>query len=187
MQTVSVASEQFKSNSLLDRRALWVAVGTLVLAASSWVSIPLTPIPITMQTYAVIVIGALLGARLGTLTVMAWLAEAAVGLPVLANGAGGLHLFFGPSAGYIFSFPVIAAFTGWFADRKLDRGILSSSAVMLGANAINLTMGALWLAVFVGWRGAVMGGLMPFWIGALAKAAFATATVALLRNRFRKN
>jgi biotin transport system substrate-specific component len=192
MQTVSVASGQLKSNSLLgrkvlDRRVLWVAVGTLVLAASSWVSIPLTPIPITMQTYAVIVIGALLGARLGTLTVMAWLAEAAVGLPVLANGAAGPHLFVGPSAGYLLSFPVIAAFTGWFADRQLDRGIVSSLAVMLGANAINLSLGVLWLSVFIGWHGALLSGFMPFWIGGLAKAAFAAATVALLRNRFPKN
>jgi biotin transport system substrate-specific component len=182
---ISVAPEQFRSVTLINRKLLRVAVGTLVLAGSSWVSIPLAPIPITMQTYAVIVIGALFGARIGAITIMAWLAEAAIGMPVLANGAAGIHLFFGPSAGYLFSFPVIAGLTGWFADRKIDRGIVRSLAVMLLANGINLALGVLWLAAFIGWRKAVLGGFDPFWIGGLAKAFLATATIALLRNRFR--
>ena len=85
---------------------------------------------------------------------------------MLANGAAGPHLFVGPSAGYLLSFPVIAAFTGWFADHRLfDRGIISSLAVMLGANAINLSLGVLWLSVFIGWHGALLSGFMPFWIG----------------------
>jgi biotin transport system substrate-specific component len=187
MQILPLPSEQVHSTSLLNNKALRVALGTLFLAASSWVAIPVQPIPITMQTYAVIVVGALFGARLGLITVLAWLAEAAFGLPVLANGAAGAHLFIGPSAGYLFSFPVIAALTGWFSDRKLDRGIMSSFAVMLGANAVNLALGVMWLAMFIGWRGAFVGGFLPFWIGGLAKAFLATGTVFLLRGGLAKN
>ena len=186
MQTLPLPSEQVQSASLLNRKVVRVALGTLVLAASSWVAIPTMPIPITMQTYAVIVIGALFGARLGLITVMAWLAEAAIGLPVLANGSAGAHLFIGPTAGYLFSFPVIAWLTGWCSDRKLDRGIMSSFAVMLGANAINLALGVIWLSAFIGWRGALIGGFMPFWIGGLAKAFLATGTLVLLRGGLAK-
>ncbi len=186
MQILPLPAEQVQSTSLLNNKILRAALGTLILAASSWIAIPTQPIPITMQTYAVIVIGALFGARLGCITVMAWLAEAAIGLPVLANGAAGAHLFLGPSAGYLFSFPVIAWLTGWFADRKLDSNIMSSFAVMLGANAINLALGVLWLATFIGWRGAFLGGFTPFWIGGLAKAFLATGTLVLLRGGLAK-
>src|SRR6202040_2702128 len=107
-----------------------------------------------------------MGARMGVVTVMAWLAGAAVGLPVL-SGATGLHVFFGPTAGYLVSFPVIAGFTGWLADRKLDTTVLSSLAGMLAANAINLALGTLWLASLIGWHRAVLAGFLPFWIGGL--------------------
>lgn len=167
--------------SLISGKILRVALGTLILTASSWISIPLAPIPITMQTYAVIVIAALFGARLGVITVLAWLAEAAIGLPVLAQGASFLALL-GPSAGYLFSFPVIAAFVGWLSDRHLDRGLIPSFVTMLAANAINLALGVLWLATFLGWHGAVLGGFLPFWIGGIAKAILATITVFLVRK-----
>jgi biotin transport system substrate-specific component len=171
----------FSDAPLLRDKILRVALGTLVLTASSWISIPLAPIPITMQTYAVIVIAALFGARLGVITVLAWLAEAAIGLPVLAQGASTLALL-GPSAGYLFSFPVIAAFVGWLSDRKLDRGIVPSFVAMLAANAINLALGVLWLETFIGWHAAVLGGFLPFWIGGVAKAILATVTVLLIRK-----
>jgi biotin transport system substrate-specific component len=160
-----------------------IAIGTLFLAAASWISVPMYPVDVTMQTYAVIVVGALMGARMGVITVMAWLAEAALGLPVLSHGSGGLHVFFGPSAGYLVSFPVIAAFTGWLADRKLDMGVLRTLASMLTANAINLALGVLWLATFLGWHNAVLGGFMPFWIGGLLKAGLATATITAARKQ----
>lgn len=170
----------------LSGKLFRVLAGTLFLTASSWISVPTFPVPITMQTYAVIVIGALFGARLGTATVMAWLMEAALGLPVLAHGAAGIAVFLGPTAGYLFSFPVAAAFVGWLSDRKLDRGVVSSFLSMLGGNAINLALGVLWLAIAVGWRSAFMVGFLPFWIGGIAKALLATASVMLFRNSRRR-
>lgn len=166
----------------LSGKLFRVLAGTLFLAASSWISVPTFPVPITMQTYAVLVIGALFGARLGAATVVAWLMEAAFGLPVLAHGAAGVGVFLGPTAGYLFSFPVAAAFVGWLSDRRLDRGVVSSFLSMLGGNAINLALGVLWLAVAVGWRGAFVVGFLPFWIGGIVKALLATASVMVFRN-----
>lgn len=166
----------------LSGKLFRVLAGTLFLAASSWISVPTFPVPITMQTYAVLVIGALFGARLGAATVVAWLMEAAFGLPVLAHGAAGVGVFFGPTAGYLFSFPVAAAFVGWLSDRRLDRGVVSSFLSMLGGNAINLALGVLWLAVAVGWRSALVVGFLPFWIGGIVKALLATASVMAFRN-----
>lgn len=179
--TAALFPSKYNVESLL-RSSAQIFAGTIFLALSSWVSIPLAPIPITMQTYAVIVIGALFGARMGTATVMAWLLEAFVGMPVLAHGAAGAAAFFGTSAGYLFSFPVAAAFVGWVADRKLDRGIVGSLATMIAANGINLAMGVSWLAALLGWHRAIAVGLTPFWVGGIAKAFLATATVLLARK-----
>ncbi len=182
-QATTYPQPTFKTHPLLGSAALQVALGTLVLAASSWISIPLSPIPITMQTYAVIVLGALFGARIGVITVLAWLAEAATGLPVLAHGAAGIHALLGPSAGYIVSFPLIAAFVGWLSDRKMDRGITTCFLSMLAANAMNLGLGVLWLSILLGTHRAFLVGFAPFWVGALIKAALATCTLTLIRSR----
>src|SRR5262245_33102727 len=98
---------------LQSRPLLWhagaVVIGSLFLALSSYVQVPLIPVPITMQTFAVALVGALYGWRLGGITIIAWLVEGAVGLPVLAGGASGVHHFVGPTGGYLFAFPVAGA------------------------------------------------------------------------------
>lgn len=180
--TATILPASIRSTDLLGGKVLRIALGTVFLAASSWVSVPTLPIPITMQTYAVIVIGALFGARLGVITVMAWLAEAAIGMPVLAHGAGGLAVFLDPSVGYLASFPVAAGLVGWVSDRKLDQNIVSSFISMLMGNAVNLALGVLWLSAIVGWHRAVVVGFLPFWIGGFVKAFLATATVWCVRN-----
>jgi biotin transport system substrate-specific component len=185
--STSTLSATLQSSTNSRSMILPVAIGTLFLAASSWIMVPTVPVPINMQTYAVIVIGALMGTRMGVITVMAWLAEAALGLPVLSHATGGLHLFFGPTAGYLASFPVIAAFTGWLADRKLDGTVLRSFAGMLAANGINLALGTLWLASLIGGHRAVVAGFMPFWIGGILKAGLATATILAARKQLAKH
>lgn len=183
MQDVNtVLAEPIRNPEFIGGKVVLVALGTLFLATSSWISIPTVPIPITMQTYAVIVVGALFGARLSVITVLAWLSEAALGLPVLAHGACGLACFVGPTAGYIFSFPVAAAFVGWVLDSRFDCGIVRTFVAMIVGNAINLALGVLWLWAIVGWHHAVAVGFLPFWVGGIAKAMLATATVLLVRR-----
>jgi biotin transport system substrate-specific component len=159
-----------------------VLAATLLLSAASWLSIPTVPIPITLQVYAVTIVGALLGARLGTAAVLAWLAEAAVGLPVLAHGASGLAHFAGPTAGYLASFPIVAAFVGWLSDRKIDRGMAPSFLSMLAGNAINLSLGVAWLSIALGWHKAFLAGFSPFWLEGVAQAFLAAATVFAVRK-----
>ncbi len=109
------------------RAAIAVIAGSLVLAASSWVEAPMWPVPITLQSFAVCIIGALFGARSGAATVGAYLIEAALGLPVLAGGAGGFVHLLGPTGGYLIGFVFAAATAGALVERGWTRASLRSS------------------------------------------------------------
>lgn len=170
------------ANRSLAYKALAVLIGTAFLAVSSWIEVPMYPVPVTMQTFAVTMVGALYGWRLGGLTVIAWLAEAMVGFPVLAGGAGGLMHFAGPTAGYLFAFPVVAAFVGLLAERGLTRNPFVSAVVMLLGNALCLVLGASWLASMIGFEKAWIFGVAPFIMGGVLKSALAAATIELLRR-----
>lgn len=160
----------------LPLRAVFVIVGTLVLALASRISVPMVPVPITMQTFAVTMIGVLYGWRLGTLTVLAWLGEAMVGLPVLAGGAGGIAPFAGPTAGYLVSFPLMAAMVGWLAERGwTGTRVVRSFVAHFAANIFCLVLGGAWLAALIGAEKALMLGVVPFIIGAVLKSALAAA------------
>ncbi|SFI80866.1 biotin transport system substrate-specific component [Phyllobacterium sp. CL33Tsu] len=170
------------ANRPLVYKALAVLIGTAFLAVSSWVSVPMIPVPVTMQTFAVTMVGALYGWRLGGLTVIAWLIEAMMGMPVLAGGAFGLAPFIGPTAGYLFAFPVVAAFVGYLAERGLTRNPWSSFAVMLLGNALCLVLGASWLVHLFGLETAWVSGVAPFIVGGILKSALAAAVIEALRR-----
>ncbi|MGI6245454.1 MAG: biotin transporter BioY [Pseudochelatococcus sp.] len=160
-----------------------VALGTAFLAASSYITVPMYPVPVTMQTFAVTLIGALYGWRLGAVTVAAWLFEALIGLPVLTAGKVGIAPFVGPTAGYLFSFPLIAALTGWLAERGWNghRPWLAFAAA-LAANGLCLIMGAAWLSTLVGVEKAILAGVAPFLIGAVLKSGLSATTLAGLNR-----
>lgn len=168
-------------------KALFVLAGTGFLALSSQISVPMVPVPITMQTFAVTMVGVIYGWRLGVVTILAWLAEAIVGLPVLANGAGGIAHFGGPTAGYLVSFPLIGGLAGWLAGRGWtgDRVVLSFLA-HFSANILCLVIGAAWLATMIGLDKAVMLGAVPFLLGAVLKSALAAAVLKGIQDRVRK-
>ena len=159
------------------RRSFLVLAGTLFLAASSWIEVPMVPVPMTMQTFGMVVIGALYGWRLGGATVVAYLLQGAMGLPVLAGGAAGFHHFFGPTAGYLFGFAVAAVIVGWLAERGVTRSPLLSFAVMMLGHAAILAPGVAWLAAAtgMGWTQAMAVGLTPFLLGMVLKSALAAA------------
>ncbi len=153
-----------------------IALGTLVLAVTSQIEVPMVPVPITLQTLVVPLIGALYGWRLGLATVLAWLGEAMIGLPVLAGGAGGIHHFAGPTAGYLAAFPIIAAMTGYLAERGWNGHKVGLAFVsFLAANLLCLALGALWLSSAIGIEKAVAFGVTPFIIGGLIKSALGAA------------
>ncbi len=161
----------------LPAQAGLLLVGIGLLAASSHLAIPMVPVPITLQTLAVTVIGAAYGWRLGVLTVLIWLGLAALGLPVL-SGSAGLSAFAGPTAGYLVAFPFAAGLTGWLAARGWDarRPVMAFVALVAG-NALCLALGWSWLALNIGAQSALVHGVLPFIPGALIKSA---AGVAIL-------
>jgi len=175
----------FSPLDLESRPLVWrvgaVVLGTLFLALSSYVEVPMVPVPVNMQTFAVMLVGALYGWRLGAITIIAWLAEAALGLPVLSGGAAGAHHFVGPTAGYLFAFPVAGAMVGWLAKRGWNgrRPLLAFASMLLG-NALCLGLGAAWLAVLFGTEVAWSSGVAPFIIGGVLKSALGAALLALL-------
>lgn len=179
----------FSPIDLRTRPVAWqvgaVILGTLFLAASSYVSVPMIPVPVTMQTFAVAMIGALYGWRLAGITIIAWLMEGALGLPVLAGGAAGAQHFMGPTGGYLFAFVAAGALTGWLAERGWNGNrVLLCFFNMLLSNAVCLVLGAAWLAVLIGPEQAVVHGVAPFIVGSVLKSALGAAILKLLpRNK----
>ncbi|MBL8594005.1 MAG: biotin biosynthesis protein BioY [Kaistia sp. SCN 65-12] len=185
MSNAASLTPAFSPLDLQSRPLAWrvgaVLLGTLFLALSSYVEVPMVPVPVTMQTFAVMLVGALYGWRLGALTIIAWLAEAAVGLPVLSGGAAGAHHFVGPTAGYLFAFPVAGALVGWLAERGWNgrKPVLAFVGMLLG-NALCLVVGGAWLAVLFGAEVAWTSGVAPFIVGGVLKSALGAALLALL-------
>lgn len=173
------------SNRSAAMKLLAVVSGTMILALTSQITVPMLPVPITLQTLMVPLIGALYGWRLGALTVFAWLGQAAMGMPVLAGGSGSIASFVGPTAGYLFAFPALAALTGYLAERGWNGGSLPKAfAAFLMANALSLVVGAAWLSLSVGAEKAILFGVTPFIIGGVLKSALGAA---ILKASFRKD
>lgn len=159
------------------------------LAAQLSFHLPWTPVPVTGQTFAVLLTGAALGPRLGFAALVLYLAEGAAGLPVFAGGAGGPAALLSPSAGYLYAFPFGAAAVGWLATRGWDRHPLWMGAAMVAGNAVIYAGGLPWLAgwlatagQFPGVAGVLAMGLTPFLMGDALKAV---AAMALLPGTWR--
>ncbi|MGE0210303.1 MAG: biotin transporter BioY [Parvibaculaceae bacterium] len=173
---------------LKDRSLAWqagaVVLGTLFLTLSSYIEVPMIPVPMTMQTFAVTLVGALYGWRLGAITIIAWLLEAVAGLPVLAGGASGLHHFAGPTGGYLLAFPIAGAVVGWLAERGWNghRVVLAFLAMLLG-NALCLVVGGAWLATLIGLEKAILLGVAPFILGGILKSALGAAVLKAVAPR----
>lgn len=165
----------------LTQKAMAVVLGTVALAISSRIEVPMVPVPITMQTFAVTMIGALYGWRLGALTVLAWLAQAMIGLPVLASGKAGLAPFFGPTAGYLLAFPLMAVLTGWLAERGWNgKRVGLAFLSMLAGNLLCLGIGGAVLAAMIGGEKGLALGVTPFLLGAVLKSGLAAMVLRLL-------
>jgi biotin transport system substrate-specific component len=129
-------------------RQVGLVIGfSLLTALAAQVVIPLGPIPITGQTFAVLLTGALLGSRLGAMAMIAYLVEGASGLPFFAGWHGGLLHLLGPSGGYLIAFPAGAYVTGAFAEHGWDRRFLTAAAAMAIGSAIIMLSGWAWFSV----------------------------------------
>ena len=156
-----------------------VLVGTLLITLSSYVTVPLYPVPITAQTLVVLLIGLSFGPHLSFLTLSLYLFQGAIGLPVFAGGAGGLPALFGPTGGYLFGFVAAATLLGLLARRGFGKNFLTTIIAMLVGNAVIYLFGVSWLANFIGLEKAVTHGILPFLYGDALKIFVASAMVPL--------
>ena len=150
------------------RNAALALGGTVLLWLSSKIQIPLYPVPVTMQTFAVLVLGIAYGWRLGAATMVLYLVEGAIGLPVFAGSwseGGGFHLLYGPTGGYLLGFVVAAGICGRLAEQGWDRNLWTAGAAMVIGNLIIYALGLAWLAIQIGIAGAITYGLLPFLFG----------------------
>lgn len=151
---------------------LAVLGGAALIALSSRIQVPMWPVPMTMQTLAVLIVVMGMGARLGTASVASYLAAGAAGLPVFAAG-GGLVYLTGPTAGYLLGFLLVAVVVGRLADRGLTRHPLGAFALALLGSALVYLAGATWLSGFIGIEAALRAGVLPFLPGDLVKSVVA--------------
>lgn len=145
------------------------------LAAQIAVPLPWSPVPLTGQTFAVLLSGALLGARRAFLAQALYLAEGSLGLPVFAGGAAGAIKLAGPTGGYLIAFPLAAALTGWLAERSWDRRFVTTFAALLLGSAVIFAAGLIGLSRYVPADRLLTVGLLPFLPGDLIKSALAAA------------
>lgn len=162
---------------LLD--AALILAGSALVALSARVAIPLpfTPVPVTAQTFAVLLVGAALGSRRGALALAAYLAEGAAGMPVFSGGGCCVAWLAGPTAGYLWSYPLAAFTVGALAERGWDRSPGRAGLAMLAGNGVIYVVALPWLAFFVGAGQVLEAGLLPFIPGDLLKVALAAAAL----------
>jgi len=178
----------------LALKAVVLVLGVAFLTASSYVQVPMLPVPMTMQTFAVLAVGAFCGWRLGLATIVAWLAIALFGLPVLSEGKAGYAVFLSTTGGYLAAFPIMAIFIGWMAERGWTARTVPAFLTLLLAEVICFTMGVGWLSTLpdpttpgstIGLAKAIEWGFVPFALGDLVKTVLATAILTGSRRVIR--
>jgi len=186
----TLADAIYATDTPLVRNVILAVLGSLALWLSAKIQVPFYPVPMTMQTFVVLVIGMAFGWRLGAATVLLYLAEGAAGLPVFANTPErgiGIAYMVGPTGGYLLGFLVSAAFVGYLAERGWDRGVVRTLAAMVIGTVIIFALGVAWLGSLIGWDKPVLElGVTPFLYGAAFKIALAAAVLPLAW-RFVKN
>ena len=157
------------SDKLLQQAGL-VLGGTLLIALAAQVSVPMWPVPITLQTLAILIVGLSFGARLGVATLVAYLAQGAMGLPVFAGGGSALALM-GPTAGFLFGFVLMVWIVGQAADRGMTRGIFGAALTCIVASAALYLPGVAWPMAVAGafgiegsWVGSTAASIWTYWV-----------------------
>ncbi|WP_433993653.1 biotin transporter BioY [Tardiphaga robiniae] len=173
-----------KGFAVVRRAVVLAAFGVALLAVSAKVNLPLPHVPMTLQTLVVLMIGAVYGWRLGVVTIIAYLAVGALGLPVFAGPVGGLKPLTGATAGFLSGFVVAAFITGWFSERGWDRSMVRLFVAMAIGHIVIMAMGFAWLAygMKLGAEKAWLVGVMPFLAGALVKNTLGAILVPVLRG-----
>ncbi len=170
--------------------AALVVAGSLVLWASAKIQVPFYPVPMTLQTLAIMAIAASFGMRLGIAAVLLYLAEGAFGLPVFAGTPEkgiGLAYMIGPTGGYLVGFVLAVGLVGWLAERGFDGNVFKLFGVMLAGDVVIFALGIFWLGTVLGWDKPILDwGLYPFILGDVTKIALAASAVVAGQRIFHR-
>jgi biotin transport system substrate-specific component len=171
-------------------RSVGLVLGfSLLMALSAQMVIPIGPVPITGQTFVVLLTGALLGSRLGAITMIVYLVEGASGLPFFYGGSGGVAHLFGPTGGYLVAFPAAAFITGAFAEHDWDRRFPTAVAAMAIGSLVIMLSGWTWYSIVTNTSMAVVfkSSVLPLIPGDIIKILLAAAALptgwALLKRK----
>jgi biotin transport system substrate-specific component len=175
VRTLTLADVAVPRAGIVHNTLLVLVAGAITaLAAQIAIPVPWSPVPITGQTFAVLLSGAVLGARRAFLAQALYLIEGSMGLPVFAGGGAGLATFAGPTGGYLIAFPLAAALTGALAERGWDRRFVTMLAAMLLGSGVIFAIGLAQLARFLPQEQLLAAGLLPFLPGDLVKSTLAS-------------
>ena len=166
-------------NSLTQKLVL-ILIGTLLITLSAKIQIPFYPVPMTMQTFVILMIGMTFGWKMGGLTVFFYLIEGALGLPVFAGTPSkglGFAYMVGPTGGYLVGFMLATCTVGYLGERGLDRTFLTTFIAILIGTILIFLCGYTWLSSLIGFEKAFIYGVLPFVWSELFKIALATAVL----------
>ena len=171
----------------LAKNILLSFLGSIAIAISAQITVPMFPVPMSMQTFAVLSIGMALGSRFGALAVIMYLAEGAMGLPVFAKGAFGIPYMLGTTGGYLFGYVIAAFAVGYLAERGWDKSVIKAFTAMLIGNALLYIPGVAWLGYVWGMdKQFIYWGFGAFIMGDLIKAGVASALFPMLWKKISK-
>lgn len=178
----SLAIKETLPKNAID--SLQVVLASFFIGLCAQVEIPLyfTPVPLTIQTSAVMLTGAVLGSRKGVLTILLYLAQGIMGMPVFAGGGAGIIHIFGPTGGYLLAYILQAFVVGLLLEGR-SSGALRIISVLLLSILLQLGLGSLWLAYFVGLEQCLQCGFYPFIFSEVARA-LALGSLLNIKNRF---
>jgi biotin transport system substrate-specific component len=161
-----------------------VLLGSLLIALLAQISIPVpfSPIPITGQTIGVILVGGLLGARRGAISILCYIFEGAMGMPVFAQMKSGIHVLVGPTAGYLWGFVIAAFLIGLLTERGYTKRPIGSFISCFASTTIILIIGMLYLAIFKGFTAALLMGFYPFLVGDVVKSAICAGLLTSVKR-----
>ena len=173
---LTVSTRYYPRASAQLRNLSLIVSGSLLLAVLAQVSFPLpfTPVPLTGQTFGVLLIGAALGSKRGLASMLLYILEGGLGLPFFAGGASGWHVLVGATAGYLVGFVVAAYILGLLAEHGLERAIRTSFIPFFLGTLVIYLFGVAWLTILLGsFSKAIVAGLLPFLVGDVIKLILA--------------
>jgi len=168
-----------KTNTAIDAVAIFLGSLFLVLGAKVSIPLPFTPVPITGQTFSVLVIGSMLGSTRAPLSVLLYVAYGIFGFPVFAENSSGVSILMGATGGYILGFVLAAYVIGKLSEKGWDRTAGKSLLAMTIGHALIFAIGLLWLIPFVGASQVLAKGFYPFILGSIVKTLLAGTTASV--------